>query len=239
MSSILKALRKLEEEKRGGKLEAPDLQVDQGRPDTTGRPFIPLLIGAVLGILLIGLFFLWPIGSQYWLDLLQGESPVPAAPAVAPVQPLPQAVVEQPAVAAPAKPVPRTSVPASVEPETPVATAAAVTEPVMPQVKPASGSATISQSKNHEPAGAAATAQQSGIVVQQELSPDSAKLPAGISLLVSEIFYLDDINSMAVVNDLPVMIGSHVDSAVVTAIHADRVLFEIDGKAYTVSLSQP
>jgi len=28
MSSILKALRKLEEEKRGGKLEAPDLRVD-------------------------------------------------------------------------------------------------------------------------------------------------------------------------------------------------------------------
>ena len=107
MSSILKALRKLEEEKRGGKLEAPDLQVDQGRPDTTGRPFIPLLIGAVLGILLIGLFFLWPIGSQDWLDLLQGESPVPAAPAVAPVQPLPQAVVEQPVVAATAQPVPR------------------------------------------------------------------------------------------------------------------------------------
>ena len=239
MSSILKALRKLEEEKRGGKLEAPDLRVDQGRPDAAGRTFVPLAIGTVSGIVLVGLFFLWSTGPQQKRDLVPSATRMPAAPVNLPAQPSPQAVVELPVAAAPSKTLPRTSAPASVDPETPLATAAAVTQPVMPQVKPASGSATISQSKNHEPAGAAVTAQQSGIVVQQELSPDSAKLPAGISLLVSEIFYLDDANSMAVVNDLPVMIGSHVDSAVVTAIHADRVLFEIDGNAYTVSFPQP
>ena len=239
MSSILKALRKLEEEKRGGKLEAPDLRVDQGQPDAAGRTFVPLAIGTVSGIVLVGLFFLWSTGPQHKGDLLPAEPPVTAAPANSPAQPSPQAVIEQPVVSVPVKSLPRTSAPASVEPETPVETAAAVTEPVMPQVKPASGSATISQSNNHEPAEAAATVQQSGIVVQQELSPPTVKLPAGIRLLVSEIFYLDDVNSMAVVNDLPVMVGSHVDSAVVTAIHADRVLFEIDGKAYPVSLPQP
>ena len=44
---------------------------------------------------------------------------------------------------------------------------------------------------------------------------------------------------MAVVNDLPVMVGSHVDAAVVTEIRTDQVLFEIDGKVYSVSAAHP
>ena len=239
MSSILKALRKLEEEKRGAKLEAPDLRVDQGRPDAAGRTFVPLAIGTVSGIVLVGLFFLWPTGPQQVRDLLPSENPASAAPTNSSAQHLPQTVVEKPVVAVPATALPRTSAPASPVPETPVAPSAAVSEPVVPRAEPATSSIAASLSQSTERTGDAATAQQSGIVAQQELSPDSAKLPAGISLLVSEIFYLDDINSMVVVNDLPVMIGSHVDSAVVTAIHADRVLFEIDGKAYAVSFSQP
>ena len=239
MSSILKALRKLEEEKRGGKLEAPDLRVDQGRPDAAGRTFVPLAIGTVSGIVLVGLFFLWSTGPQQVRDLVPSATRMPAAPANLPAQRSPQAIVEKPVVSVPVKTLPRTSAPVSVDPETPVATAAAVTEPVMPRAEPATSSTAASLSQRTERTGDAATAEQSDVVEQKAVSPDSAKLPAGISLLVSEIFYLDDINSMAVVNDLPVMIGSHVDSAVVTAIHADRVLFEIDGKAYTVSLSQP
>lgn len=239
MSSILKALRKLEEEKRGAKLAAPDLRVDQGRPEAAGRPFAPLAIGAVSGTVLVGLFFLWSTGSQQERHLLPSATRGPAAPVTVQTQRLPQAVVEKPVVAAPGKALPRPSAPAPVEPETPVARAAAVSEPVMPRAEPATASAAASQSQSNERTGDAATAQQSGIVVQHELPPDAATLPAGISLLVSEIFYLDDVNSMAVVNDLPVMVGSHVDSAVVTEIHVDRVLFEIDGKAYTVSLPQP
>ena len=238
MSSILKALRKLEEEKRGGKLEAPDLMVDQGRTDTVARPFLPLAIGTVLGSIAVGLFFLWPTGSQLRHDLLRSETQLPAAAAVSPAQRLPQAIVEKPVISAPANSLSRTSAPASPVPES-VATAAAVTEPVMPQAQPATSSAPDSQSKRTWDVADTATAQQSGIVVRQELTPDAAKLPDGTSLLVSEIFYLGDANSMAVVNDLPVMVGSHVDSAVVTAIHADRVLFEINGKAYTVSVPQP
>jgi general secretion pathway protein B len=77
------------------------------------------------------------------------------------------------------------------------------------------------------------------IVAQQELPVETLALPDGIRLSVTEIFYQDAVNSMAVVNDLPVMVGSHVDAAVVTEILTDRVLFEIDGKVYSVSVPHP
>ena len=89
------------------------------------------------------------------------------------------------------------------------------------------------------PADIAKPAAPVEVVVQQELPPETVALPDGIRLNVTEIFYQDAVNSMAVVNDLPVMVGSHVDSAVVTEIRADRVLFEIDGKVYPVSALQP
>jgi len=76
-------------------------------------------------------------------------------------------------------------------------------------------------------------------VEKKNLPGEVAMLPDGISLIVTEIFYQDAVNSMAVVNDLPVMVGSHIDSAVITAIDVDRVLFEIDGNVYAVSASQP
>jgi hypothetical protein len=57
-------------------------------------------------------------------------------------------------------------------------------------------------------------------------------------LVVGEIFYQDDeSNRMAVVNDLPVMIGTYVDAAIVTAINEDSVEFEAGGKSFSVSVS--
>ncbi|MGK2905326.1 MAG: AMIN domain-containing protein [Desulfuromonadales bacterium] len=65
-------------------------------------------------------------------------------------------------------------------------------------------------------------------------------LPDGISLQVSEIFYQQDsASSMAVVNDLPVMVGSQVDSAVVTEIRPDSVVFAIGDRTYVVDQSNP
>lgn len=73
----------------------------------------------------------------------------------------------------------------------------------------------------------------------QAPAQQAAQLPAGTRLLVSEIYYQGDLDSMAVVNDLPVMVGSHIDSALVTEIQVDRVLFDIDGKVFAVSLQKP
>ena len=68
----------------------------------------------------------------------------------------------------------------------------------------------------------------------------SGKLPIGVELLVSEIFYSEDPNnSMAVVNDLPVMVGSFVETAEVKEILADSVRFDIQGTIYSVPLAAP
>jgi hypothetical protein len=89
------------------------------------------------------------------------------------------------------------------------------------------------------PADVAEPAAPVEVVAQQKLPQQTVALPDGIRLNVTEIFYQDAVNSMAVVNDLPVMVGSHVDAAVVTEIRTDRVLFEIDGKVYSVSTPHP
>lgn len=62
------------------------------------------------------------------------------------------------------------------------------------------------------------------------------KLPDGVSLQLSEIFYEgENTKRMAVINGLPVMIGSRIDSAVIKEIHQDSVLVSIDDKLYSIS----
>lgn len=55
--------------------------------------------------------------------------------------------------------------------------------------------------------------------------------------LVSEIVYLADGGSMAVVNDLPVMEGTMVDGALLKQILADRIVLELDGRQVEVGLT--
>ena len=62
MSSILKSLRKIEEEKRGAVRAAPDLRVDQGFAPAKSKQLLPLLTGLALGAVIVGLFFLWSPG---------------------------------------------------------------------------------------------------------------------------------------------------------------------------------
>jgi general secretion pathway protein B len=225
MSSILKALRKLEEEKRGGKLEAPDLRVDQGQSVAVGKSLLPLIVGVVLGALVVSLVFFWPTGAPQKPDLVQSVTPTVLPPVVEPPVASPQVVTDPPPASQTAKTPQVTTAPAR-----PAASVApVVSEPVVSRpvrMSPA-------------PADIAKPAAPVEVVVQQELPPETVALPDGIRLNVTEIFYQDAVNSMAVVNDLPVMVGSHVDAAVITEILTDRVLFEIDGKVYSVSVLQP
>jgi len=241
VSSILKALRKLEEEKRGGKLEAPDLRVDQGQSAVDGKPFLPLVAGIVFGAVIVGLFFLWPTALTQKQETVQSATSAPIAAADSQVRPLPQIVIDKPAVPETAKASQHTAAPPVAE--TPVATTAK--EPPVTHAMRAIGPATVISSEPRRQAASpvaldiAEPAEPVMIVLKEGAPGEVLALPEGISLVVTEIFYQDAVDSMAVVNDLPVMVGSHVDSAVVTEIHTGRVLFEIDGKVYTVSASQP
>jgi len=229
MSSILKALRKLEEEKRGGKLEAPDLRVDQGQSAAAGKSLLTLVAGVVLGVLVVGLLFFLPTGSTEKPDVVQSESPAPTSPVVVSPAAEPPVASSQVVTDPPPAPVTEKTMQVTSAPAKPVAPVApVVSEPVAPtavRAKPA-------------PADIAEPVAPVEAVVKRELPPKTVTLPNGIKLVVTEIFYQDAVNSMAVVNDLPVMVGSHVDSAVITEIHPDRVLFEIDGKVYPVPTVQ-
>ena len=201
MSSILKSLRKIEEEKRGAVRAAPDLRVDQGFAPAKSKQLLPLLTGLALGAVIVGLFFLW--------------SPGPMAPVV---KDQPQTKAKE--VVSAVKQNSKTS--GAGQAEKAIAPAKKEQKPDVPIV--------VSRS-------AKATQTPPAVMAAAPAPTVYSELPDGISLLVTEIFFQEDsANSMAVVNDLPVMIGTHVDSAVVTEIRPDRVLFKLGGKTYTVTV---
>jgi|GEM_PF-1797809 len=243
MSSILKALRKLEEEKRGGKLEAPELRVDQGQPVTKPGPLVPLAVGILFGAVVVGLFFLWSTESTQERDNVQNVTQAPVAPVTSQAHPVPQVVVDQQTAPETAKTLQQPSLAAPVKSETEFASIAnetsvpgAVREPTpVPEV----AQEPVRQTKETVPLDTEEPVRSIRAVEKPEAPQQGIMLPEGINLIVTEVFYQDAFNSMAVVNDLPVMVGSHIDSAVVTEIHADRVLFEIDGKVYSVPVPLP
>jgi len=252
MSSILKALRKIEEEKRVASHTAPDLRMDQGKAETKPRPLLPLIAGVALGAVCVGLFFLWSssdfheVASQPQPDVqvVVGGSnqavqpvivpeetslvmPLSASPAPTAREKTPEKVVETskiPEIILPAEPVP--AVPTTSEPiktlEPPIAFEAQVKSPKVVKDAPKESTTTTRASKH------------------ESLPVKARPLPDGVSLKVSDVFYQDDpANSMAVVNDLPVMIGTFVDSAVVLEIRSDKVVFKIGDDTYDVPVTPP
>ena len=236
MSSILKALRKLEEEKRGGQLEAPDLRVDQGQTASKARPWVYLATGVVCGAALVGLIYVVLGGHKQQTEIAQNELRAPVNAVAEQALPLPQAAAEEPLPSDVSTP-PRSIAPG--QPVTPAAVAISTSEPGLARGGPPNSPAVERQPKKDQRAAAAVTTRPAGTEAMQAPAPQAAQLPAGTRLLVSEIYYQGDLDSMAVVNDLPVMVGSHIDSALVTEIQVDRVLFDIDGKVFAVSLQKP
>ena len=312
MSSILKALRKLEEEKRGQKAEAPDIRFDQGQLKPRSKPLLSLFAGVLLGVFMVVVFLLLP-GNRTPEERITGsiEEPKPAAPIDVPAattntvaeqkplvakktdreaiakgtEPSEDKVVAQPSssqsktakpptqtvnlTVAPPQEVPqaRREIKPSGEPETAAESKSLQSAPVSPEQKVVTQSSSsqgkivtpTSQSVNQivappqevsqvrreiKPLAETETTAESKSL-QSAPVPDnpisaSEKLPIGVDLSVSEIFYSEDPNnSMAVVNDLPVMIGSHVETAEVKEILADSVRFDIQGVIYTVPLAVP
>jgi hypothetical protein len=236
MSSILKALRKIDEEKRETKQAAPDLRIDQGFAPFKTYPLLLVSAGVVAGAVLVGLFFIWTsdkpaavVFSQPVLKTEQVNFPRQSLPETSPV-------VEIPIV--------------TLQPE-PVARIDKLTDAIEPSPVTkvvASTPVAVHVPDQYKTSKSATSALDPSIMIQPRAAPDkgavspvvSAELPDGVSLLVTDIFFQDDsANSMAVVNDLPVMVGTHVDSAVVTEIRPDSVLFSIGGVTYTLSATTP
>ena len=248
MSSILKALRKIEEEKRGANHAAPDLRMDQGNPGKKALPYLPLIAGIALGAVCVSLFGLW-FSSDTPDIAVQSQQP-PMVPFVESKQAVPPSVVANEEILEPSSENPQT-----VSVQEPIIEPVAETVKVREVIMPVEAMPVISMQadpKKQEPKIVPERkAPLQEVVLSESVTTNIAKtlipeplvvkpkaLPEGVLLTVSETFYHDDpANSMAVVNDLPVMIGTFVDSAVVQEIHSDKVVFKIDAQTYDVPVT--
>jgi hypothetical protein len=240
MSTILKALRKLEEEQR---VAAPrDLpgQILAERAAAPRRAHSALLVGTgVAGGLLLALL----VGvGVHWLqgDAPEGSPPPRVAPAASVAEssgPLAVQAEEHPS----ARPVEARAGGSPVASGTDLrhgsAPGAAIQDVSAPASRPVA--ATIREAPARRgsmlPAGKEpAVAQVS--VASPVLPPPGAVMTAP-HLRVTEIFpAVATGGRMALVNGLPVMEGTRVDDALVKEVRAGEVLFEIDGRSVAVPL---
>jgi hypothetical protein len=252
MSSILKALRKLEEEKRQAGHSAANFSVDQGLAAKQTGPLLPLFAGIVLGAIMVGMFLLWqsgaPISSQGNLPDAKLDGKVVGSGETQAAEhkksrenlsepnqeTLQNDVHEMPIEQQFGKAIGNEPVPEVVLPPETIASG------VIQYKSPLPAKAAIPSVKAEE--RSVAVPDQGPLASRSVPGPvnssTSPRLPDGISLRVSEIYYRDDgASSMAVINDLPVMIGSHVDAAEIKDIRPDSVLVTIEGKVYPVPLT--
>jgi len=256
MSSILKALRKIEEEKRVASHAAPDLRMDQGLAEPKPRPLLPLIAGVALGSVCVGLFFLWSssdfteVASQprrqpqaeaqvVVVESNQAEQPVIVLEEKGPVTPLSASPVPVVREKTPEKVVETSKIPEIILPAEAVPAFLTTPEPVKTLEPPIAFEAQTKTPKvvKEAPKESMTSTRSSK---PEPLPVKAGSLPVGASLKVTEVFYQDDpANSMAVVNDLPVMIGTFVDSAVVLEIRSDKVVFKIGDDSYDVPVTPP
>jgi general secretion pathway protein B len=186
LSSILRALKKLEADKarsRGGQI---DLTRDILRPAEIRRhsPFrTPLLIATL--ILAGGLF---GMALMFWVEV-----PVSLGPGSEGPQPSTPAVIAPP-VELPASP--------------PADPPQSVSQPLPP--------ATVT-------------------IPPADESPTASATPARPQLVITGIVYQDDPESrIAVVNDLPAMLGARIEGALVEEIRSGSVVFNYQGQRFEV-----
>ncbi len=236
MSSILKALRKLEEEKvarQGGSFDvARDVLRLPSRRPPGHRSFLP--VGIFLGILLVGVSAFLISSHFAGKTVVEGMAASPAVasgPAERPTVVLPAVAPDEPTMSVTATTRP------TKEPE--------VIEEVMPREIPAfpGGRAAIDIPK---------ISGENAAPASQAISPDSAKaqgrpiVPAELpvpapaqSLVVSGIAWQKDPEArLAIVNGLPVMVGTAIEGTVVEEILADSVRFSTAGRMFEVPLQK-
>jgi hypothetical protein len=263
MSSILKALKKLEEE-RGGRIEAGSpgriggqFVASQGR-----QPWLLIACGVGCGLLLAGAAYLLAARP----DILPSPSPAPgeavstgppvtvaiAASTAVPAAALPPGTIKrtEPRVRVapsagvavpPAKAGPVSSLTTVVTPSIAVASPAPLRPPVVaPASSPPSATITEPIPSTVEPRALPVRDEIKQVHVERREIPAPGQQWAAPHLTVSDIMPASGGGGrMAIVNGLPVMEGTMVDNAVVREIRSDQVVFEIDGKSVVVPLAVP
>lgn len=222
MSSILKALRKLEEEKARSEGGTPDIarNILRTGPRPKRNPWI--LPGSVAALFLVFGLTGYILGGKAEFAPPPTEPPLPA---VAPAEPAPPATEP---------PVPAADPPPVLPPP------ATLSEPPGPPAPPAEAQKAIpSRPPSAAPLPDVSKAipnpveNHSGIAEKETAGP----LP---SLVLMGIAFQDEREGrMAIVNDLPVMEGTMIEGARVVEISRDRVRFDFSGRSFEVILEEP
>ncbi|RII26698.1 MAG: hypothetical protein CXR31_09820 [Geobacter sp.] len=226
MSSILKALQKLEQEKAIHRQGAPDVAADIVKP-AAARQRSPWLIPAAMA----GMTILAVIVTYALMGGFSRHPPVPAAAvpqAVAPLEKIattkPSADLPVTALVPPPRPIPDSrKSPAQPAPELPAGTAvpqqAPPRKPALPLPQPQNQPAPPLQAKG-EPV----------------TPPATAKLPA---LKVTGIAWQkDNASRLAMINGAAVLEGGMVEGARVDEIFPDRVRFTVGTRTIEIPLGK-
>ena len=216
MSSILKALKKLEQEKvRRGDL-AVDLALDIHRGARRQR--YPWLLPASLVILVLGCVVaaVWLLHSPAAEWIAAGaRPPVPVSPLLprAPLPPHPVSVND---------------------PETVAANPQAPSQPLADAAAPATQTARRRNDRPQRPAqspGRRTPSPSRPAPGTAALAPPGAVGPGSPGLQLSGIVWQQDPAArMAIIDDLPVMVGTEISGAKVLEILPDRVVLTANGK---------
>lgn len=232
MSSIFKALKKLESEqgRTSGMPSLPSVLLnDPPAPQRRVHPAILVCVGLAVGATL---------GLAGLMLIAQPDQQV-KLPAVA--TPVPSASVPKAEPVADAAPVQvESTVRAAKEPN--VAKTEALQKPAVK--KPAAAPAPVTRQEKLALLPTEKTIEEVrfdreavATVVKPVKQPAPVVPEPTLSLLVTEIYYQPEgQESMAVVNDLPVMEGTQIDEAVVKKILPDRILFLVQGGQVEIPL---
>lgn len=235
MSSILKALKKLEEEQAGRSASSPTGSSGQFvAPMRAGQPLLLLVFGIGAGLLLAaGLYVLFGRSEIQTSPppVLQGlQTDIPAAKAV------PTSVTKVASGVAASVPVEspvRAKAPSVVTPVQPAAVNAIAPRavvnraPVAPPILPSPAPVTKTRIDQVE-----------HVEVKRREIPSPGQQWMAPNLTVSEILPTSAEGRMAIVNGMPVMEGTLLDGVLVEKIGADQVVFVVDGRTVVVPLMQ-
>lgn len=252
MSSILKALKRLEEEKatrEGGQVDiARDILLGEGG-EQARRGASLLWFGLVAGIAVVAISLSWWVLGSDSRSARKGETQK-AAQAVGPSHLTGQAGTEpalQPRVVEKTRL--ESGVPVQVQtapvhsPPRPVTASKPAQNSLAgpnPYVKEDSGqpvSTELSKEGSIPDSRQESTSEAAMSVEIQTVTASSPPDSTRPNLLVSGIIYQENAaDCLAVVNDLPVMQGTVIDGFTISAIERDRVWFSRDNERFSVAL---
>lgn len=248
MSTILKALKKLEQERSGttDHLSGQLAGHVQNRPESSRlRAGVLLVGGLLLGVLGACGGFLWmnagtddvPVAAMSSVDQPKQVPPEPARELVAePVVRQADATSSPEPAGTASSSVESAAVPVAPERRSPATPPVAVIETVIAEPEPVM----VAEAKTVVGQTVAVEVKEVSLPEDKVVSVESQQPPLSVvpeALHVSAIFFEQNGGSMAVVDDLPVMEGMMVNNVLVEKIFADKVHFRIDGTLLVIPLS--